>query len=83
MATNTELINLATSISSELKEVICASADKFVSKPKVKKYLNKKYGAEVCDMECAGVLLTCDTAKIPCLIIKAVSDGEGGVLNHL
>ena len=78
MATNNELIDLATSISSELKQVVCASADKFVAKSEVKKYLNETFGAEVCDMECAGVLLTCDTAKIPCLIIKAVSDGEGG-----
>lgn len=79
MKTNRDLIDLAISISGELKEVICASADKFVSKPKIKKLLNKTYGAEVCDMECAGVLLTCDIAKIPCLIIKAVSDGNGGV----
>ena len=29
-------------------------------------------------MESAGVLLTSKGSNIPCIIIKAVSDGEGG-----
>ena len=29
-------------------------------------------------MESAGVLITCRNAGVPCLIVKAVSDGEGG-----
>ena len=44
----------------------------------IKENLNKTYGASVCDMECAGVLLTSLNAGIPTLIIKAVSDGKGG-----
>ena len=57
---------------------ICASADKFVADSKIKQELNEKYGAVVCDMECAGVLLTANGYNIPTVIIKAVSDGEGG-----
>ena len=30
-------------------------------------------------MECAGVALTAKNAGVPVLVIKAVSDGEGGV----
>ena len=62
----------------DLKQVICASADKFVADEKIKKNLNKSFGAEVCDMECAGILLTCKNANVPLVIIKAVSDGKGG-----
>ena len=43
-----------------------------------KKSLREKYGASICEMESAGVLITCKNAGVPCLIVKAVSDGEGG-----
>lgn len=61
-----------------IKTVICASADKFVADEKIKDYLNKTYGASVCDMESAGVLLTCNNNDIPTFIIKSISDGKGG-----
>lgn len=61
-----------------IQRVICASADKFVADEKIKENLAKTYGASVCEMESAGVLLTCINAQVPCLIIKAVSDGKGG-----
>ena len=73
-----EYIPIVKSVMGDVDEVICASADKFVAKSEVKSYLNKTFGASVCDMECAGVLLTAKGADIPCIIIKAVSDGEGG-----
>ena len=60
------------------QRVICASGDKFVADEAVKSDLAKRYGASICEMECAGVLLTCLNSEIPCLIVKAVSDGKGG-----
>ena len=75
--TDENLVKLAKSVE-PLKEVICASADKFVADAKIKKELNEKFGASVCDMECAAVLLTANGAGVPVLVIKAVSDGEGG-----
>ena len=62
----------------DLPCVICASADKFVADKDEKTYLKNTFGASVCEMESAGVLITCRNAGVPCLIIKAVSDGEGG-----
>ena len=62
----------------DLPCVICASADKFVADQDEKTYLKNTFGASVCEMESAGVLITCRNAGVPCLIIKAVSDGEGG-----
>jgi adenosylhomocysteine nucleosidase len=61
-----------------IKRVICASADKFVADEKIKDYLNKTFNASVCDMECAGVLLACKNNNVPAFIIKSISDGKGG-----
>ena len=62
----------------DCKEVICASADKFVADEKEKERLKMTFGAEICEMESAGVLITCKHSGVPCLIVKAVSDGKGG-----
>ena len=76
--TNESLVDFVLSLNDNIKPAICASADKFVADEKIKKKLVKEYGADVCDMECAAVLLTSLTANVPTLIIKAVSDGKGG-----
>ena len=65
--------------SGDIKEAICASADKFVEDKRIKEELVARYGADICEMESAGVLITAKNAGVPCLVIKAVSDGEGGV----
>lgn len=62
----------------DLKPVICASGDKFVADPEKKRALNKQYGADICEMEAAGIALTCDRNGIPCLMLKVVSDGITG-----
>ena len=73
------LVDKAVSIEPQLKKVICASADKFVGDPDRKRELHTLYGADICEMEAAGVVLTCNRSKVPCLLIKTVSDGiEGG-----
>ncbi|MBO4323551.1 MAG: 5'-methylthioadenosine/S-adenosylhomocysteine nucleosidase [Clostridia bacterium] len=61
-----------------IEEVICASADKFVADEKIKKDLQRRFGAEICEMESAAVLITCKNVGVPCLIVKAISDGKGG-----
>ena len=72
------LLELAKAISPNMQTVVCASADKFVADAKIKENLAKTFGASVCEMESAGVLLTCLNMGVPCLIVKAVSDGKGG-----
>lgn len=76
--TDKGFLDFALSINDTLKPVICASADKFVADEDIKENLHKTFGADVCDMESAGVLLTSLNASVPTLIIKAVSDGKGG-----
>ncbi|MCC8196443.1 MAG: 5'-methylthioadenosine/S-adenosylhomocysteine nucleosidase [Ruminococcus sp.] len=73
-----KLIKLAKEVSPELREVICASADKFVGNPDRKAELHRLYNAEICEMESAGILLTANRCGVPALLIKAVSDSATG-----
>lgn len=77
--TTPELVAKATAIRPELKKVICASGDKFVGDPQKKQDLHTRYNADICEMEAAAVVLTCNRHQVPCLLIKTVSDSiEGG-----
>ncbi len=77
--TDEGLLTLANSLYPDLKQVVCASADKFVGDPNKKRELHTKYNAHICEMEAAGILLTAIRNGIPCLLIKTVSDSvEGG-----
>lgn len=72
------LIHTALVAYPELVPVICASADKFVAEAEKKRALNRKFGADICEMEAAGILLTCNRNQVPCMLIKIVSDSITG-----
>lgn len=72
------LVNKAMAIYPELVPVICASADKFISDIETKRDLNMKFHADVCEMEAAGIVLTCNRNNIPCMLIKIISDSITG-----
>lgn len=72
------LVDKACEVEPTLERVICASADKFVGDPDKKRELNKKFGAKICEMEAAGILLTANRNGVPALLIKAVSDSVSG-----
>ncbi|MCH5157118.1 MAG: 5'-methylthioadenosine/S-adenosylhomocysteine nucleosidase [Clostridiales bacterium] len=57
-----------------LPAVRCASADKFVGTVEGKTDLNIKFGADICDMESAGILFACRFNNVPCLLVKCISD---------
>ena len=59
----------------DLPKFICASADIVVDSGEPKRRLYREYRANICEMEAAGIVLTCNRNKIPCTMIKAVSDG--------
>lgn len=73
-----ELVKLAISLEPELMPVICASGDKFVADPLRKIQLHEEYGASICEMESAGILLTANRAGVKTILIKAVSDSVSG-----
>ena len=69
------LVSRAVQIAPELRRVVCASADKFVDGQEAKSALHERFGADICEMEAAAVVLTCNRSGVPCLLIKTVSDG--------
>ena len=76
--TTKALVDKAQELFPELQRVICASADKFVEGREAKSSLHERFGADICEMEAAAVVLTCSRAGVPCLVIKTVSDGITG-----
>lgn len=82
--TSAQLLKKATELNPTLLSVICASGDKFIADPEQKAELHKKFGAQICEMEAAGIVLTCNRNEVPCLMIKIVSDSiTGGVEEFL
>ena len=62
----------------DLPTVRCASADKFVDTVERRTALHEKFGADICDMESAGILFACRFNNVPCLIVKCISDSLNG-----
>ncbi|MBR6530180.1 MAG: 5'-methylthioadenosine/S-adenosylhomocysteine nucleosidase [Clostridia bacterium] len=74
-----ELVEKALEFAPDLKRLTCASGDKFIASPKKKLELAHVFGADICEMEAAGIVLTANRSGVPCMLIKIVSDGiEGG-----
>ena len=71
------LLNIAQQVEN-LPLVRCASADVFVDSAEDKAALNANFGAEICDMESAGVLFACKFNNVPCLLVKCISDSLFG-----
>lgn len=77
-----KLLKLAKEKVPSLKEVVCASGDKFIGSEQKKRELSKQFHADICEMEAAGIVLTCNRNNVPCLLIKMVSDGVSGGVNE-
>lgn len=73
-----KLLEAALSIHPDLKVVTCASGDKFIADASKKQELHDLYGADICEMEAAAIVLTCNKNQVPCVLIKTVSDGITG-----
>ena len=54
-----------------------SSGDKFIGDPIKKAELHKLFNADICEMESAGIALTCNRNRIPFLMIKCVADSCG------
>lgn len=63
------------SLTEGIMKLTCASADKFVGAGEPKERLKREFGADICEMEAAGIIITCNRNNIPVTFIKAVSDG--------
>lgn len=76
--TDKKLVEEVIKYDPSIKKATIASGDKFVSKAGDKKYIHDTFNCDVCDMEAIGIALTCENNKIPCLLMKAVSDSITG-----
>ncbi len=73
-----ELVEKALAAEPSLQPVTCASGDKFIADPAKKAQLHTDFGADICEMEAAAVVLICNRNRIPCLLIKTVADSLSG-----
>ena len=78
LQTDERLMEMASRVFPHLRHVCCASGDKFMGKAEEKLWLRREFGADVCDMEAAAILLTCDRNDVPCLMVKTVADSVRG-----
>lgn len=58
----------------DLLQVICASGDKFIGSENDKNDLIKNFKADICEMELAGIALTCYRNDVQLISIKGASD---------
>jgi adenosylhomocysteine nucleosidase len=73
-----KLVEFACSALEDTTLATCCSGDKFISTETEKQYLHETFEGDICDMESAGIVLCCELNDVPCLLIKAVSDGLSG-----
>ena len=57
-----------------LRRVADASGDAFVASREKKRTLREEFGCDICEMELAGLAITCKRNDIPLLSIKVISD---------
>ncbi|MBT0830828.1 5'-methylthioadenosine/adenosylhomocysteine nucleosidase [Campylobacter lari] len=79
--TDDKLNNLAIEVAKELgvklQSGIIATGDEFICDENKKAKIREIFGADACEMEGASVALVCDALKIPCLILRSMSDKAG------
>ena len=78
MKTDERLLNLALEVNPGLTRVRCASTNSFRDTESDKLAINQRFGADICEMESAGIVYTCARTDVPCLLIKATSDSLTG-----
>lgn len=53
---------------------VVATGDKFVADPQVGEWLQKEFGALACEMEGGAIAHACLVNKIPCAVLRTISD---------
>ncbi len=61
-----------------LKEGIIASGDAFIHSKEKKQWIIENFGAAAVEMEGASVAVVCDSFKVPCCILRSISDSADG-----
>lgn len=79
--TDEKLNELAKQVACELGKKLAfgtiATGDEFICDESKKNKIVQIFDAEACEMEGASVALVCDALKIPCFVLRAMSDEAG------
>lgn len=79
--TDEKLNELAKQVACELGKKLAfgtiATGDEFICDEGKKSKIVQVFDAEACEMEGASVALVCDALKIPCFVLRAMSDEAG------
>lgn len=68
------ITNVLANIGKDMKLVTCASGDVFVARKEEKERLACEFGADICEMELAGLAIACERNCIPLFSTKVISD---------
>ena len=83
LPTTSSYVELVTKLNTNIKEVTCASGEKFVEGEEEKQKLHDTFNADICDMESAAIVLVSDANKVPVVMIKTISDSiKGGAQEY-
>ena len=69
------LSDAAAGVGLKSKTGTIATGDCFIGSDQKKKYIADTFGASACDMESAAVIQSCYVNKVPCSVLRAISDG--------
>lgn len=79
--TDEKLNELAKQVANELGKKLAfgtiATGDEFICDESKKNKIVQVFDAEACEMEGASVALVCDALKVPCFVLRAMSDEAG------
>lgn len=78
-----KLLKKVISLAPDIKSAVCASGDKFIVSKEFKNYLADTFGAQVCDMETAGIYITCNYCAVPCVCVRTISDSDDGAEEYI
>ncbi len=77
--TTPDLVEKVENLQPDLKRVVCASGDKFIGNPEKKEGNAQGIWGQISrEMEAAGIVSPANRNRVPCLLIKIVSDSVSG-----
>ena len=74
---NSLALEVAKELNIKLQAGIIATGDEFICDEAKKEKIRSIFKADACEMEGASVALVCEALKVPCFILRAMSDKAG------
>lgn len=65
----------------EYKVGTIVTGDQFITEPEKKSWLHENFGGIACEMEGGAIAQVCYMNKVPYLVLRTISDGEGAAMD--